>query len=175
MEARAMWMRELKRQTKPEFDWPGRSTYHLNEYENDDILQEEIYPGSPSYFNARSIPFKPVLFEAERSTTVMHSEIEKLPPASSKADIIDKTAIGENPANEIKARDAHGVPVKNFNDDDDDDWPEEEDSDLVGYTGNATSMGIEEDISFSDLEDDLDVSMPIRSNLVPDGRERRSS
>lgn len=167
-----MWMRELKKQTRPEFDWPERSTCHLNEYENDDILHDKVYPGSPSYFNAQSIPF-----EAERSSRMMHNEIEKLPPASYETEAVDKSAIGEKPANEIKGKGSPRMLVENFDGKDDDDWPEEEeeDSDLVGYGGAVASTGIEEDISFSDLEDDLAFSMPIKSKSAPDREERRSS
>ncbi|OWM70770.1 uncharacterized protein LOC116214647 [Punica granatum] len=176
MEARAMWMKELKEQTKPEFDWPEISTYHFNEYERDDMQQDEAYPGSPNYFTARSVPFRSSAFEPERSSTLMHTEIEEHPTASLETQTVDKSVTGENTVVDTKNKDSPRMPVQSFDDDDDDDdWPEEEYSDLVGFSGAVASMGIEEDISFSDLEDDIDVSMPIRSKSVSDGQEKRNS
>lgn len=169
-----MWMQELKKQTKPEFDWPGRSMYHQSEYnENDDTLQEEVYPGSPTYFNAQGVPFRPFSSGSERSSMQMHGETETLPPVISEAGIVDKPASGENAFTGTYRKDLPRMPIEDF--DDDDDWPEEEDSDQVGCSRAVVSLGIDEDISFSDLEDDLDISMPIGPKSVSVGQERTSS
>ncbi|KAK4781876.1 hypothetical protein SAY86_015978 [Trapa natans] len=174
MEARAMWMQELKKKTKPEFDWPGRNMYYHSDYdEDDDMLKDEVYPGSPSYFNAQSIPFRSFSSGSERSSQQLHGEFQTPRAVISEALIVDKPASEENRCTRTNQKDLTKLLAEDCGDDDDD-WPEE-DSDLVGCSTAFMPLGIDDDISFSDLEDDLDISMPIRTKPVSDGKEKTIS
>ncbi|KAB2627695.1 hypothetical protein D8674_032490 [Pyrus ussuriensis x Pyrus communis] len=97
------------------------------------------------------------------------SDVQQEHAMSDEVPFIDKSVIEEKPI--IKSEDKNltvGPSSKMldniYEDDDDDDWPEE-DSELDGYSGTATHAINEEDISFSDLEDD-DFLAPTKLKTV---------
>ncbi|KAM7266588.1 hypothetical protein ACFE04_004485 [Oxalis oulophora] len=148
MEARALWMQELQKLTKPETDWCGRFQDNASE------LHEDSH--SPlSYASSRS--FSPRVYGSEPSSSTMAVEHETEKNLV-EAQLVDKSVIEERPPTKTEDRDIHVLPyskisIPHFEDDDDDDWPEE-DSDLGDYTGNIVCN--DEDFSFSDLEADDD-------------------
>ncbi|KAI3417379.1 BSD domain-containing protein [Psidium guajava] len=169
VEARKMWMQELQKQTNTENDWYGRQIYHMKE--SSDMLLEDLLPGSPSYMHSAAMAYRTNDFEPSKSSISRFSDPEKCPSISSGTNVTCESVAEEN-AVQSKDTDlllggSSKMPVQDFdNGDDDDDWPEEEDSDLLGYNAGVITVGIEEDISFSDLEDDEDVCMPIKSKPV---------
>ncbi|KAF8023080.1 hypothetical protein BT93_F0543 [Corymbia citriodora subsp. variegata] len=168
MEARKMWMQELQKQTNTENDWYGRRIYHMKE--SSDMLQEDLLPGSPSYMHSAGMAYRTNDFEPSKSSISRFSDTEKCPSISSGTHVTSESAAEEN-APQSKNKDllsggSAKMPIQDFDDGDDDDWPEEEDSDLLGYNAGVITIGMEEDISFSDLEDDEDVCMPIKSKPV---------
>ncbi|EEF52253.1 conserved hypothetical protein [Ricinus communis] len=164
MEARALWMKELHKQIKPENDWYGRS----NTYENDtgnNLLHED-------FGYARTYDFEPT---TSRATDY---ETEKHPVVSTDMQFIDKSVIEEKPVIKLENKDllvgrSSKVPVPNY-EDDYDDWPDEEDSDLGSYKATIPS-GNEEDFSFSDLEDDANSTIPMKSKILAKGTETSTS
>ncbi|KAJ4844414.1 hypothetical protein Tsubulata_024943 [Turnera subulata] len=151
MEARSMWMQELHKQTKPESDWCGRSL-HVTDA---NISSEDF--DSPRTFHFEETPSTTIDYETESHAVAAEMQF------------IDKAVIEEKPV--VKAEDKDSVigpssriAILNYedDDDDDDDWPDEEDSDLGGYK-TIIPMGNEEDISFSDLEDDTCDILQIKS------------
>ncbi|XP_068313774.1 uncharacterized protein [Pyrus communis] len=154
MEARAKWMQELHCQTALEHDQFGRNTSFLKGSSN--ILDEDCAPVSSCsvYYEDKMLRTYP--YESTMSPTAY--ETEKHPVESDEVPFIEKSVIEEKPI--IKSEDKNltvGPSSKMldtiYEDDDDDDWPGE-DSELDGYSGTATHAINEEDISFSDLEDD---------------------
>ncbi|KAF5456084.1 hypothetical protein F2P56_025596 [Juglans regia] len=156
MAARAMWMQELQKITKENTDWFARSTSYSKDSAN--ILEEDFDPIPPIFS-----------FEPSSSTVATDFETEKHPIESTELEFIDKSVIVEEPTIKTENKDLLGGPsskllVQNF-EDDEDDWPEE-DSEVGRYSGAAICVGNEDDISFSDLEDDDYSIVPITSKTV---------
>lgn len=163
MEARAMWMQELHKQRKPESNWFERSTSYMNDHEN--VLQEDLVPTS-----SRRTPeiMSPRMYAAEPTTSTMTTdcETEKHPIESTEVQFIDKAVIVEKQVvtedkNLLVGRSSK-IQIPNY-EDDYDDWPDE-DSDLGRQNETAICVGNEDDISFSDLEDD--DSVPMKPKVV---------
>lgn len=163
MEARAMWMQELHKQRKPESNWFERSTSYMNDHEN--VLQEDLVPTS----SCRTPEImSPRMYAAEPTTSTMTTdcETEKHPIESTEVQFIDKAVIVEK---QVVAEDKNllvgrssKIQIPNY-EDDYDDWPDE-DSDLGRQNETAICVGNEDDISFSDLEDD--DSVPMKPKVV---------
>lgn len=163
-----MWMQELHKQTKPEAYWCGRDTFELKD--SSDVLQED---GSPMAFHdTHSGSTLPWTFTSEpsmSSTMSCNYETEKYQIESSETQFIDKSVIVEKPI--IKNEDINSTigssskfAVQNYEDDSDNDWLEE-DSELVGCNRTILPLENEEDISFSDLEDD-DMVLPAKYKIA---------
>lgn len=97
-------------------------------------------------------------FQELTSDPVPNVEADKHPISSTEAEIVDKSVIQEELVMKTEAK---SLPTEESNpdpaDDDDekevDDWLQDVDS-VPSKTGNPTAVGEEEDVSFSDLEDD---------------------
>lgn len=153
-----MWMQELHKQRKPETDCFGRSTSYLNDHEN--VLQEDLVPTS-SYYTPEIMSPRMYATEPTISTVTTDCETEKHPIESTEVQFIDKAVIEEK---QVVAEDKNlsvswssKIQIPNY-EDDCDDWPDE-DSDLGGQNETAICVENEDDISFSDLEDDDSVLM----------------
>jgi hypothetical protein len=92
---------------------------------------------------------------------------------------VDKSAIEEKTVIKTEDKDVQLVGsslrtvVPNY-EEDEDDWLNEEDSDLGGYK-TIIPVGNEEDISFSDLEDDASNSIPVKSKRVSEGTDAKTT
>lgn len=105
--------------------------------------QEEHPTGTPS----ESIPLEISTIQPTATSAILaDSETEKHPIPNEEVQIVDKSVIQEEPRNEIK-------PEESKDEDDADDWLKEDISENVTGT---TTIPIEndEDVSFSDLEED---------------------
>ncbi|KAG2692407.1 hypothetical protein I3760_08G052500 [Carya illinoinensis] len=154
---RAMWMQELQKQTKVDTDWSARSTSYSKD--NANILEEDFDP----------IPSGTFYFEPSISYLATDVETEKHPVESTELQFVDKSVIAENPRINTKNKDllfgpSSKLQVQNL-EDDEDDWPED-DSEFGRFSGAAICVGNEDDISFSDLEDDEYCSLPIKSKSL---------
>ncbi|KAK6938553.1 BSD domain [Dillenia turbinata] len=162
VEARKMWRQELQKRTKPELDWKLRSTLYARENPNEDI--------SPSWYNSHSdhMPFRTFAFDSTTSVTT-DSETEKCLIVNSEMHVIDKPVTEEKLVTGNKDKELLSCPssrllIQDY-EDDEDDWPEEEN---LEYGGVPISLEEAEDVSFSDLEDDLDITLPLKSKKVVD-------
>ncbi|XP_031281382.1 uncharacterized protein LOC116139890 [Pistacia vera] len=163
VEARTMWMQELQKQTKPETDWFGRSTSYMKDSTN--VLQEHLVPTSSNYAPSDVLSLRTYASELSTSTMIKDYETEKHPIDSTEIHFVDKSVIAEKPVamdKNLTVGPSSKIQIPNY-EDDEDDWPEE-DSDLGGYNDTAICVGNEDDISFSDLEDDGCV--PIKPKIV---------
>lgn len=97
-------------------------------------------------------------FQELTSDAVPNVEADKHPISNTEAEIVDKSVIQEELVMKTEAK---SLPTEKSNphpaeDDDEkevDDWLQDVDS-VPSKTGNPTVVGEEEDVSFSDLEDD---------------------
>ncbi|XWS14814.1 hypothetical protein CRYUN_Cryun35bG0040800 [Craigia yunnanensis] len=165
-EARALWMKELQKQTKPETDWYGRSTSHLGD--SSSIMHGDLIPSSSSYFAFETMSPRTYTSEPASSITTDY-EIEKHPVESNEMPFVDESVIEEKPVSNTEDKDhligpSSKILIPTF-EDDEIDWPED-DSQFGGYGGAAICVENEEDISFSDLEDVDDSSTPTKTKIV---------
>ncbi|MED6130699.1 hypothetical protein PIB30_003277 [Stylosanthes scabra] len=164
MEARAMWMQELHKKTKPEFEFSRIGTTYskgpVRHVDFDCSLADDAYSDELSH--------QTYGYETTSLSTLADKEIEKHTVAveSSEPHFIDKSVIQESTIIKTENKDlkcghsTQTITQDYVNDDDDIDWPEE-DSDLGEPIISAVN---EEDVSFSDLEDDDYGVKPITCN-----------
>lgn len=153
MVARSMWMQELQKQTKPEFEIFGRSDL----YSRDNAQHHDSTPSLSDDTYSDDMPHRTYGYRTSSLSMMADNESEKYTIESSGSHLSDKSVIEENPSNKTENKDlksgrASQIMIQDY-DDDDDDWPDD-DSDLGGYSGTPLPIVNEEDISFSDLEDD---------------------
>ncbi|XP_010248356.1 PREDICTED: uncharacterized protein LOC104591249 [Nelumbo nucifera] len=167
VEARTMWMQELQNSTKPEEpDWPKRGMSY--ECEGTNLVHEGCLSASCNSLY-ESVSLKTFASEYT-SVPVTDFETEKHPVVSSEMQIIDKSVVEEGPAvnSKDKADFLLGSSSKDLDqkfEDDGDEWLEDN-SDLGGFSGTTIPLGDEEDVSFSDLEEDDDGNIPVKSKTV---------
>lgn len=162
--ARAMWMQQLQKRIKTEKGSFGRGSSYEKESANRWNNRWEEPFDDPPFDDTHGN----IAFESATYSVTTEFETEKHPVASTEIEIVDKSVIEEEPV--IKTRDLDLVAgpsfkaqMQNYDDnDEDDDWLKE-DSELDGYSGTATFLGNNEDVSFSDLEEDDDCTMPLKS------------
>jgi len=160
MEARALWMKELQNQT------------HSSKESRDKILEEEdITPSTSNYYNHAPPEFLSPRIYAFEPPSIMYRDFEH---GSENAQFIDKAVIEEKP---IQKNDKNSASLsqtsKDVVDDDDDDWPEEEDS-ANSWAPMFTVN--EDDVSFSDLEGDDDISsLALKSKITSKGTDQKGT
>lgn len=153
MEARALWMKELQNQN------------HSSKEGRDKILEEEITPSTSSYYKHAPPEFLSPRIYAFEPPSIMYRDYEH---ESENAQFIDKAVIDEKPIQKDKNSASLSQISKDVVDDDDDDWPEEEDS-ANSWAPMFTVN--EDDVSFSDLEGDDDISsLALKSKITPKGK-----
>ncbi|XP_024978016.1 uncharacterized protein LOC112515430 [Cynara cardunculus var. scolymus] len=140
VKARASLTRELK----------GRSNSQTKEEEVTRINSAsslDEHPSVPSGTQSESVPLEISTSQPTATSTISaDSETEKHPIPNEEVQIVDKSVIQEEPRNETKTDESK-------DEDDADDWLKEDSSENVTGT---TTIPIEndEDVSFSDLEED---------------------
>ncbi|RDX89764.1 hypothetical protein CR513_28468, partial [Mucuna pruriens] len=162
MAARAMWMQELHKQIKPECEIFGRSA----SYSRDNAQHDDFTPNLLDDAYSDDMPNQTYGYRTSLSM-MSDCETEKHMVESSGTHFTDNSVIKENSIIKNENKDLkYGRPsqiiIQDY-DEDDDEWPEE-DSDLGGYSGTIHPTVNEEDISFSDLEDDDYGIKPISSS-----------
>ncbi|KAI4321084.1 hypothetical protein MLD38_034505 [Melastoma candidum] len=108
MEARALWMQALHKQSEIESDWLGRDIYHSKTVS--DTLREES-PGSPGYMLSAGMPYKSFDFQTANSPTSKYSDSEKCRSLSSEMQITGESAVEEISAVDAMDSDLPRVPV----------------------------------------------------------------
>ena len=173
MAARAKWMQELQNHTTSDSEWYGSGTSCFQD--GSDFSHEDHVPVSPSIAHYEDVALGTFTSQPTILSATMAFESEKYPVESSELQFIDKSVIEEKSV--IKTEDkgltvgpSYNSLVKTNEDEDDDDWLEE-DFELTGYTRTSIPVGNEEDISFSDLEDD-DFQAPTKYKVVSKEIER---
>ncbi|XP_051139940.1 uncharacterized protein LOC127257522 [Andrographis paniculata] len=156
VKARAMWMQALQKQTNELYGF-GVSTSHLKEIPNSPRENAMIHFHGDAQIGNMSDQISP---ESLRDEIVKH-------PVN-VVEFVDKSVIREDLApilqdKEMITSSSLEPRVKEANDDDNDDWLKE-DADLIGYSSQSVMVS-DEDISFSDLEDDCNA--PVEHKVFP--------
>ncbi|XP_008796989.2 uncharacterized protein LOC103712287 isoform X2 [Phoenix dactylifera] len=131
VEARAMLLQDLQNRTKPGSERPGRGTlYRKEDATSVPIEHEVVVPSRTAYGTG---PSKTPSFGEPTSDPLppLQSKIKDFPSETSKVSIVE-------------------------DEEDGDDWLEEDTGEMGSTGGAAIPLGHEEDVSFSDLEDDDD-------------------
>ncbi|XP_026388599.1 uncharacterized protein LOC113283525 isoform X1 [Papaver somniferum] len=154
VEGRAMWMRELQKRTKEESDpdWLRKGTSYN---------RESTYPLQEKHFSASSDDY-PEVQQNRFNDEGFHSEsvadydsVPNCPVYGSETRFVDKSVVEEEPVLHHRNRDLLAGVSKILDQkyDDGDDWLEDS-SEMGDYSRTTIPLGEEEDVSFSDLEDE---------------------
>lgn len=169
VEARAMLTQALqsRNKAKQEPEYSGRGT-------NSDTITHEEHLYVPPSGQSESIALGTSVVEAPPSSVSADIEMEKRPVHSTELQIVDKPVVVEGPADQTRNQhsasgSSSGVLDEKF-EDDGDDWLKEESSEIVGVSGNTFPIGNDEDVSFSDLEED-DGDVPTSYKKVTSGSD----
>ncbi|XP_068654203.1 uncharacterized protein [Aristolochia californica] len=160
VEARAMLLQELQKRTRPKVTNAESASGVSSPYAKD--VPEEPRPIS------EILPIRSTAFESTSST--IDFETEKHPVESAEMRIIDKSVVEEGPSSHTGRDyvDATSSLLNQKDDDDGDDWLQDDNGEVGGE---PVSLGNEEDVSFSDLEDDDDGSAPTSARTITDASD----
>ncbi|KAK8580507.1 hypothetical protein V6N13_143589 [Hibiscus sabdariffa] len=166
MEARALWMKELQKQTMPETGWHGGSTSHLEDSHS--RMHNDLIPSS-NYVAFETMSPRTYASEAASSFTTDY-ETQKHPVESAAMPYVDKSVVEEKHVSNAEDKGnlvgpSSKIWIPDF-DDEEINWPEDEGPELGGYNGAALCQEDVENISFSDLEDYDDSSTPTKCKIV---------
>ncbi|MBA0551770.1 hypothetical protein Golob_022636, partial [Gossypium lobatum] len=169
VEARAMLMQGIQNRSKAKMEEHSESgTSNIKA----DLPHEEFL-SVPSPAQSKPTPFNESGNEAADTAVAVEVATEKHPVQTTEMQVVDKSVIEEEPKKEVKHQHStsasSGVSIEKF-EDDADDWLKEETSEAVGTSATTIPLGNDEDVSFSDLEDD-DDDMPINYKKVTSGSD----
>ncbi|PSS21214.1 Protein gar2 like [Actinidia chinensis var. chinensis] len=173
VKARALLTQELQNRTKtkPEQDWSGNDTSYLNENANSPDAKGISFP---SNVQSESIPLEASTIKLTTSAVDADFETEKHPVQSTEIPFIDKSVVEEGLVSQGKGKNLHSdlfsKMVDEKHEDDGDDWLKEDSSEIVGTSGTTVPIMNEEDVSFSDLEED-DGDVPTSYKKVTYGSD----
>ncbi|KAL5755119.1 hypothetical protein ACOSP7_023339 [Xanthoceras sorbifolium] len=180
VEARAMLAHELQNRAKggSESVHSGTGNYNLNKTAETgtsdlsgsaEVVHKECL-SVPSRDQPESVPLKTSAIESAAAD----SETEKHPVQSTEIQVVDKSVVKEEPVEMPKHQksisDSSDKVVEVKFEDHDDDWLKEENSEEAGVSGSTMHLGNDEDVSFSDLEEE-DEDMPTSYKKVTSGSD----
>ncbi|XP_022741153.1 uncharacterized protein LOC111292823 [Durio zibethinus] len=169
VEARAMLMQGLQHRAKARMA-EDHSESGTSSIMADLPCEESISVNSVT--QSTPVPLKASGTEIAATAVAVEIEKEMHPVQSTEMQVVDKSVIEEGPMKETKhqysASGSSGISIEKF-EDDADDWLKEETSEVVGTGATTIPLGNDEDVSFSDLEDDDDV--PISYKKVTSGSD----
>lgn len=155
LEAREELLQSSPRMKNVVSEGPGGSS----ESSNVPSTQAEDREFSPSSIQDKSGMAEATSFQEPTPDPLPGAEADKHPISTSEPEIIDKSVIEEELVVKTEIKNPGDKPNLYTPEDDDDkeveDWLEDMDH-ADNKTGNITSVGQDEDVSFSDLEDDDD-------------------
>ncbi|KAG9440619.1 hypothetical protein H6P81_020784 [Aristolochia fimbriata] len=157
VEARGMLLQELQNRTKPKATDAESGT--LRPYVKD-------VPEEPRPITEIALIRTNAL---ESTSSSIDFETEKHPVESTEIRMIDKSVVEEGPSSQTGHKDVYATSsmLNEKDDDDGDDWLQEDNGEMGGH---QVPLGNEEDVSFSDLEDD-DESAPTSARTVTDASD----
>ncbi|KAK9163643.1 hypothetical protein Syun_004545 [Stephania yunnanensis] len=159
VEARARLMQDIQKRTIPESERSNRPSFQSREITTP-LNEERIYssPYCPAKTSTAPEPFSDI-------------ETDKHPVVCSETQFIDKTVVKEEATinkDSLGYNSSYKQPDHDY-DEFGDEWLEDESTEVGGFTGTTIPIGNEEDVSFSDLEDDDDTDIHKSSKTVSQG------
>ncbi|OWM82085.1 uncharacterized protein LOC116208128 [Punica granatum] len=156
--ARAMLMQELQSRNKAKLELDtsasGTSVTEVT------VSSCEEHLSVPSSTDSKSVQVQPSPAGPTNATGSTVVETDKHPVQSNEIKIIDKSVVDEGPPKQTKYEHSHsGSSPRAFDDkyeDEADDWLKEETSEISEVKGTTVPIDNDEDVSFSDLEEDDD-------------------
>ncbi|KAJ4714690.1 putative BSD domain-containing protein [Melia azedarach] len=183
VETRAMLAHELQNRakTKPEPVNSDIATSDANRTAGDVTsylsetaeLPEKDSHTAPSSLHSESMPLETSAADADPSVVAIDFETEKYPVQSNEMQIVDKSVVREEAVDSTKHQhslSSSSVAIEEKFEDDGDDWLKEESSEMVGMSGSTMQLGNDEDVSFSDLEED-DGDVPVSYKKTTSGSD----
>lgn len=178
VQARALLLQDLRSRTKPNTDNMSSATSLTSVKEGEQhepAVQGEgqvsVMPVS-GIISSESLPStSPQAEDIFVSIPVVDIETEKYPVESTEAKIIDKSVVIEedspvhSESKDLQA-DVSIVVSKQKDESYEDDWLEDETGEASGSVENAVPLGNDEDVSFSDLEEDDDHGIGVQSKTI---------
>ncbi|KAJ6675978.1 BSD DOMAIN-CONTAINING PROTEIN-RELATED [Salix viminalis] len=163
VEARAMLSHELQNKTKAKStpDWSGVGTFNVKD--TADLPHEESLT-VPSRAKSESVPITTSGMEAVSPTLAAETFDDEAAPSIVSEGKVDQTKHQHSPSSS-----SSGVLEEKF-DDDGDDWLKDDSSEMIGVSGPSMPLGNDEDVSFSDLEED-DGDEPASVKKVASGSD----
>ncbi|WVZ99219.1 hypothetical protein U9M48_044548 [Paspalum notatum var. saurae] len=156
LEAREQLLQSLQAENKRGSKFVGESSESLNAAS--DPAEEKVI--QPSSIQDEADISEISSFEEPTSDITPEIESEKFPSISStEVEIVDKSVIEEELATKPESKTSPTACKPRFEacEDEADEWPDDDPADEVGGPGsNRASLVREDDVSFSDLEDDED-------------------
>ncbi|CAL4909049.1 unnamed protein product [Urochloa decumbens] len=152
LEAREQLLQSLQAQNKQGSNFSGESSENVHAAAEEKVIQPSSIQDSAGTSEISS-------FEEPTSDITLEIESEKFQIPTTEVEIVDKSVIEEELAvkNESKTPTVESKLRFETDEDEVDEWPDDDPAEEVGAAGNnRTSLGREEDVSFSDLEDDED-------------------
>ena len=152
LEAREQLLQSLQSQNKRGSKVPGESS----ESSNASSAPPEEKVIQPSIIRDKAdIPEKSSFEEPSSDITPVS---EKFPISTTEVEMVDKSVVEEELAVTKESKTSPVQSKLRFETDEEevDEWPDDDPTDEVVQAGNRASLGQEEDVSFSDLEDDED-------------------
>ncbi|KAK9097146.1 hypothetical protein Sjap_022643 [Stephania japonica] len=157
VEARARLMQDIQKRPIPEPEW-NKSSFQSREITTP-LNEERIYssPYCPAKTSTVLEPFSDI-------------ETDKHPVICSETQFIDKTVVKEEATinKDSEGNSAYKQPDYDY-DEYGDEWLEDESTEVGGFSVTTIPIGNEEDVSFSDLEDDDDTDIHKSSKTVSQG------
>ncbi|VAH21098.1 unnamed protein product [Triticum turgidum subsp. durum] len=159
LEAREELLQSLQANNKRGSETTGESSKNANE--SSAPAEEKVI--EPSIIQDKEVSISEVRsFEEPTSDITPEIEAEKFPVPTTEVEIVDKSVIEEellSVKDKIKAPLVESRLHADTDEDEVDEWPDDdsaEEPEAVAAASNRASLGREEDVSFSDLEDDDD-------------------
>ncbi|XP_060195667.1 uncharacterized protein LOC132624921 isoform X2 [Lycium barbarum] len=165
VKARASLAQELHKRTKPvEEDWSKEETFESTDREGS---QHEEMLAVPSAALSADVGQDMSSVEVATSPPVAGSGTD-VHPVISENQTVDKLVVEEGPSTQSKDEILHSGSVTKLEESDEedgDDWLKEEGTEITGTNKTSMSFEDDEDVSFSDLEED-DSDVPVKSKKV---------
>ncbi|CAN6346222.1 unnamed protein product [Urochloa humidicola] len=153
LEAREQLLQSLQAQNKWGSNFSGESSENVPSAPAEEkVIQPSSIQDSAGTSEISS-------FEEPTSDITPETESEKFQISTTEVEIVDKSVIEEELAVKNESRTPPVQSKLRFETDEDevDEWPDDDPAEELGAAGNnRSSLGREEDVSFSDLEDDED-------------------
>ncbi|XP_051209944.1 uncharacterized protein [Lolium perenne] len=155
LQAREELLQSLQAKNKRGSESTGESSENANTF-SPPTKEKVIQPSSIQDEEAIS---EVQSFEEPTSDITPEIVAEKFPDATTEVEIVDKSVIEEELSVKEKSKTSPVESRLHADEDEVDEWPDDdtdEEPEAPGTASNRPSLGQEEDVSFSDLEDDED-------------------